>query len=318
MTVNRLVLNRSIAKGLDIIGDRWTLLILRDVFLGRTRFEQLRLHTGAGRATLTRRLAALVVNGVLFKKPYSNAATRFEYRLTEQGANLYGGSLLAWQWELEWLVSQSSVSGEAPPLPPRLHHDLCAQALHPQAVCRSCQQALQLGDVRWSQPVSQQTQQLSDAQSLNQRRLRSRSHSKAADNTLEHIADLVGDRWSVMILLTAFFGLKRFDDFAKQLFIASNILTERLNSLITAGVFERVTYQDNPPRSEYLLTTKGKSLYPFIMALRQWVLDCLPEPDLDSELIHKNCNKVLVVDVNCRACGQKPWLNDVSYGRQKP
>ena len=76
MNINHLVVNSSIAQGLDVIGDRGSLLILRDAFLGRQRFEEFRRHTGASRATLSRRLNALVAEGVLQKHAYGEGSSR--------------------------------------------------------------------------------------------------------------------------------------------------------------------------------------------------------------------------------------------------
>ena len=81
MTNTQLIINNQMAAGLDVIGDRWVLLILRDIFLGRSRFEELRLHTGASRTTLTRRLGALLEADVLYKRCYSTTGNRFEYCL---------------------------------------------------------------------------------------------------------------------------------------------------------------------------------------------------------------------------------------------
>ena len=92
-----MIINSAIVKGLDVIGDRWSLLILRDAFLGRNRFEQFRRHTGISKASLSRRLDTLIAEDVLYKHAYSSAATRFEYKLTEKGLGLFASSMLCWQ-----------------------------------------------------------------------------------------------------------------------------------------------------------------------------------------------------------------------------
>lgn len=302
----QLVLSNEVAQGLDIIGDRWVLLILRDAFLGRHRFEEFRRYTGASRATLSRRLGTLVANDVLYKHPYSNSATRFEYKLTEKGLSLYGASLLAWQWELEWAEAQGNT------LPPALYHSLCQQTLQPVAVCRQCQLPLQIEDVEWLPAATKLDAQLSTIRSVNkQRRVRTAQRHGEEDLSLDHITDLIGDRWSLLILIAAFFGIKRFDDFSKGLHIASNVLDERLKHLQQAAILQRHEYQLSPPRSEYILTAKGRSLYSFTMALRQWVIDWLGQPVADSELLHKPCGQRLVVDIQCSGCGHKPWPKDV-------
>src|SRR5947209_433167 len=82
--------------------------------------------------------------------------------------------------------------------------------------------------------------------------------------------DVVGERWSLLVLRDAFNGVRRFEDFAARLPIARNVLTNRLQTLVAHGVLERLPYQEHPPRYEYRLTPKGRDLYPVIIALLQW------------------------------------------------
>jgi len=80
----------------------------------------------------------------------------------------------------------------------------------------------------------------------------------------------VGEWWSILILRDAFYGLTRFDDFAKSLGIAPNMLTRRLNDLVEDGLLERVQYSARPPRFEYHLTEKGRDFRPVLLALLAW------------------------------------------------
>ena len=80
----------------------------------------------------------------------------------------------------------------------------------------------------------------------------------------------VGEWWSILILRDAFYGLTRFDQFQRSLGVAPNILTRRLNGLVTAGLLERRRYQDRPPRYEYLLTPRGRDFHPVLMSLMAW------------------------------------------------
>ena len=80
--------NCSIARALEIVGERWTLLIVRDAFLGRTRFDQFQESLGIARNVLADRLGRLVDEGILERVRYSERPERFEYRLTEKGRDL--------------------------------------------------------------------------------------------------------------------------------------------------------------------------------------------------------------------------------------
>lgn len=82
--------------------------------------------------------------------------------------------------------------------------------------------------------------------------------------------ELIGDGWNLLILREAFYGARRFDQFAAQLGIASNTLSNRLKQLVEHGLFERRLYSERPPRHEYLLTARGRDLRPVILTLLQW------------------------------------------------
>ncbi len=80
----------------------------------------------------------------------------------------------------------------------------------------------------------------------------------------------VGEWWSILILRDAFYGLRRFDEFQKNLGVAPNILTRRLNALVEAGLLERRRYSEHPPRDEYVLTERGRDFRPVLLALLAW------------------------------------------------
>jgi DNA-binding HxlR family transcriptional regulator len=84
--------------------------------------------------------------------------------------------------------------------------------------------------------------------------------------SLEH----VGEWWSILILRDALNGLTRFDAFQKNLAIAPNMLTRRLNALVEAGLLERRPYQQRPPRHEYVLTERGRDFQSVVVALLAW------------------------------------------------
>jgi DNA-binding HxlR family transcriptional regulator len=308
MNVANLIVINPVALSLDLLGDRWTILIMRDTFLGRHRFEEFRRNTGASRSTLSNRLGSLVDKGILYRQAYQQAPLRNEYRLTEKGLALYPWALLIWQWESEWGGADDS-------LPQYLEHKTAEpHQLQPVAVCRHCQ-----APFSWQDVVRDivQGEALADSVSATtmgkQRRSRSVQGSEQ-DASLSHIVDIIGDRWTVLILAAAFVGLLRYDDLRKQLGIATNILSSRLKMLTEADIFERQQYQNNPPRYEYSLKEKGLALYPFTMVMRQWARDWIdPMPNAPFRLVHKNCGKELDVDVICQGCSCVPSPAEVSY-----
>ncbi|MFD8542574.1 winged helix-turn-helix transcriptional regulator [Streptomyces sp. NPDC059649] len=82
--------------------------------------------------------------------------------------------------------------------------------------------------------------------------------------------DAIGDWWSLLIVRDAFDGSRRFGEFQRNLGVAKNILTARLRTLVAGGVLESVPASDGSAYREYVLTDKGKALFPVIVALRQW------------------------------------------------
>lgn len=125
--------------------------------------------------------------------------------------------------------------------------------------------------------------------------------------------DLVGDRWSVLILREAFWGVRRFEVLQRHLGIARNVLTDRLHTLVGAGILDRVPYSDRPPRSEYRLTPAGRDLYPALIALMQWGDAHLP-PVTDGPavvLTHEDCGHADGFHLACNHCHEPVAANDV-------
>jgi len=82
--------------------------------------------------------------------------------------------------------------------------------------------------------------------------------------------EVVGERWTLLIIRDVFLGKRRFDELQESLGIARNVLTDRLNRLVDEGILERVRYSERPERFEYRLTRKGRELNLALTALRQW------------------------------------------------
>ena len=90
------------------------------------------------------------------------------------------------------------------------------------------------------------------------------------DCSIARALEIVGERWTLLIVRDALLGLRRFDEFQENLGIARNVLTDRLNRLVDEGILERVRYSERPERFEYHLTQKGYDLDVAIAGLRQW------------------------------------------------
>ena len=116
--------------------------------------------------------------------------------------------------------------------------------------------------------------------------------------------EVIGEWWSMLIVRDAFLGVRRFDDFQSRLGISRNILTTRLASLVEAGVFDKVPYQDRPLRHEYRLTAKGRDLWPVLTTMREWGDRWAAPSGPPVELVHDACGDTMVLNHTCKACGE--------------
>jgi DNA-binding HxlR family transcriptional regulator len=128
----------SIARTLDLVGEKWALLAVREVFLGNHRFDEMIRRTGAPRDTLTARLRGLVAAGILERRQYCEHPARFEYHLTDAGRDLYPVILTLMRWGDQYLAGD-----DGPPL--KLQHH-CGHQLVTELVCQSCGEPLHYGD----------------------------------------------------------------------------------------------------------------------------------------------------------------------------
>jgi DNA-binding HxlR family transcriptional regulator len=123
---------------------------------------------------------------------------------------------------------------------------------------------------------------------------------------------VVGDRWTLLVLRDCFLGLRRFDDFQRDLGLTRHRLADRLARLVEHGVLERAAYQERPARFEYRLTEKGRDLYPVMTALLRfgdrWLADADGAP---LELIHRGCGAVATPTLACPECGELVSARDM-------
>lgn len=125
---------------------------------------------------------------------------------------------------------------------------------------------------------------------------------------------VVGDRWSLLIIRSAFLGARRFSDFQSQIGLTKHRLSDRLSKLVDNGVFTKVLYQEAPQRYEYRLTKKGVSTYPIILSLVKWGDEWLkPEGEpVPMEYIHNTCGNHITPTLVCPCCSDELDPRDVT------
>lgn len=132
--------------------------------------------------------------------------------------------------------------------------------------------------------------------------------------TIAQALEVVGERWSLLVIRDAFLGTRRFEDFRERLGIARNILTDRLDRLVDQGILERRRYQEKPERFEYRLTEKGFGLYEVVLALKKWGDRWEAKEDgLPLLLRHKSCGNIFDMEATCPHCGDALDARSVRY-----
>ena len=127
----------------------------------------------------------------------------------------------------------------------------------------------------------------------------------ALDCSVAKALEVIGERWSLLIVRAVMHGNRRFGEIQNSLGIARNVLTTRLQRLVDEDILERRAYSESPPRYEYFLTQKGLDLWPALIALLNWGDRYSPDPDGPRRLIvHKECGGTVSERGICEACGK--------------
>jgi DNA-binding HxlR family transcriptional regulator len=123
--------------------------------------------------------------------------------------------------------------------------------------------------------------------------------------------EVIGERWTILIVRDAFLGVRRFEDFQRDLGLSRGVLTDRLNRLLEAGIFERRLYQERPERHEYRLTEKGRDLWPVTVALLRWGDRYYAEQGPPRVVLHRDCGGEVTERLTCAKCGAELTARDV-------
>ncbi|MBP2705849.1 helix-turn-helix transcriptional regulator [Microbispora sp. RL4-1S] len=123
------------------------------------------------------------------------------------------------------------------------------------------------------------------------------------DCALARALELVGERWTLLVIRDAFYGVTRYSDLVAHLDIPRAVLSDRLQTLTAAGVLERRRYQDSPPRDEYVLTEMGRELWPAVYALSRWGGRHLSPDGPSRAYTHAECGTRLDPAGGCPRCG---------------
>jgi DNA-binding HxlR family transcriptional regulator len=269
----------AVRQGSDVICDRWALSLVIAAFLGDSRFAQFMKRTGLASRLATTRLRMLVEQGIMVKLPYSIRPLRHEYLLTNMGRALFDVVLQMVRWEQNWRQDDAMAT---------MVEQLCGRPLKLELRCRACGEIVSARDIQ--RKISRaELQQKPAKQSLHRRSIITGTEAAATPGLLGESLDVFGDKWGIEILVCAFTGLHRFNDFRAATGISANILSDRLGRLVAIGILDAASGEGE---YGYKLTRKGIDTYGVLVTLQDWSDAWLSQRYRSPViLIHKLCGK---------------------------
>lgn len=292
----------SVLATFDIIGDRWMLLLLDELFSGVETWSELAERLQVSPSTLSKRLGQLTEAGCIEKHP--GAGRSAAYRLTDKGKALFPILAASDEWRLNWDNPDLTAA-------PRWVHR-CGQPLRSRSVCGCCDLDLSIADVEYRAGPG-----AGPAEGRSGRHFRN-SQSGVADwkegeERGSRYLQVMGDRRAAQLLAAFYQGCHRFDEFEAMTGLHPAIVSDRLRKFQLLGLAHTRLYQERPDRYVYSLSTPGRALYPITVQLMhwgdRWVFGPGREPLL---LLHKPCGERLQGVVKCRHCALPVQYADVT------
>jgi DNA-binding HxlR family transcriptional regulator len=293
----------SVRRTIEIVLDSWNFLILREAYFGVRRFDKFQARLGIPRQTLSSRLSTLVEKEVLVigNRP---GQPGHQYFLTDRGKDLFPTMMSLMEFGDKWLCDNGM-----PPL--QLIHRSCGKECRPVTVCSHC-----------TEPVTASAVAPRDGPGAGYEPIEERPKSRRSSDPalLERVRPcsvarslaIIGDRWSFLILREGWYGVRRFEEMRENLGIAPNILADRLNRLVEAGVYSKSIYGSGD-RQEYRFTEKGLDLYKPMIVMMAWGDRWLANGRPPLRLRHRTCDHDFTPLVVCSECKQPLKVNETDY-----
>ncbi len=305
MALSERVLKGSVSRALDLIGDRWTLLILLSAFDGTDRFDVWKSRYNISSSILSSRLKHLIDAGMMKKELVTPDSRRLRYVLTDMGEELFPWAVAVWGWERRWVFR-----GTEHPI--SLVHTACGHKSSVCVRCNHCKRKATRENVKF-EPGPGYFGVTVQAQNKSRRSTASLGDS-AVESHIGQSVDVIGDRWSFLILSAAYFGITRFDDFKDQLNIATNVLSDRLKRFTDNGILAKNMYQENPSRFEYILTEKSIEYFRVALMLALWGDKWVKAGSGEAfTREHDLCGKKLSLGIYCTCCGEALGRGDIDF-----
>ena len=302
---DRLAINAvlvSARQAIDLICDRWSLSVVLALFQNARRFTEITALTGMASRLLASRLKSLEEDGVVVRMPYSLHPPRFEYRLTNMGAELLPVILQMDRWEQVWTRPDERSS---------FTHRTCGTTLRARVRCRACDRPAGARDIELKLSRAQLLKAPEKA-GRHRRSIVSSEDRTRVSQALGPSLDVFGDKWGIEVLLCAFFRIRRFSELREVTGISANILSDRLERLVAAGLLDKG--RDPGQRSGYWLAPRGVDAYAIIVTIHEWA-DKWARGRYKSpvRLIHAACGETFLPLLTCSNCDQPVRPQDVDF-----
>jgi DNA-binding HxlR family transcriptional regulator len=284
----------AVAHSLGIIGDEWTLLILRYATAGIRRYSEYLERLPISNSVLTNRLSRLAEVGLMEKVAYQQRPPRFEYRLTKRGRDTWPILLAIWAWEARWVPQHEENL-------PVMRHSRCGQAFQPLLTCAACGKAVEPREVTggfgpsgtWERSVPAATT----------RRRSFAAGGAVSPGLFPQTMALIGNRWSSALLGAAFLGAHRFKDFEQRLGAPPTMVADRLRTFCDLGVLRSAPGTERADWLSYHLTAKGRAFFAVVMCTLDWGHRWFKAPEGRALVYrHTDCRRIFTPRLACDQC----------------
>jgi DNA-binding HxlR family transcriptional regulator len=267
---------------LQKMGDHWSIAIIMHAFLGVKQFDVFQHTLAIPRQTLSVRLKQLQELGVFERRGG-------EYCLTAMGQALHPLTLICHGWETRFGPGSEVLAKTLP-------HG--AHVLQAQLVCSHCRQAAGAHNVL--------PQYVADCQAPEWQIMRARRGVASGSDAGKklYMIGIVGNRWSMLLLMAVFLGCHRYDELQAVLGVGSKVLADRLKSLCELGLLRKQADLHDARRFLYTINPSGRELFAFIVLISQWCENWLTGGRGSIRLLHLPCGQLLVPQVACGHCGE--------------
>lgn len=274
----------AVGRMLGLLGDEWNLLILQQALMDAHRYSHFATRLPISNAVLTKRLRALVSQGLLTT----------DYRTTSRSRSLWPMLLSIWEWELTWVTEHRQRL-------PLMRHERCGEQFSPMLRCENCRSAVSAADVDLTPGPSGTWERSAPSASTRRRHTTSSQHGSDVRQAglFPETMSVLGNRWSAALLVAAFLGATRFTDFQSQLHAPPSVLSQRLQTFCRIGVLAL----DPEETSAYLLTDKGRAFFAVLAAGLQWAQRWYLAPEGPAMVLtHRDCGAPFTGEWCCTSC----------------